>query len=313
MKKIIAVLLTCVLLVTVVTACSSHSHVATGIWMADAVGHWKSCDECDEKTEVVDHTLGDDSRCTVCNSEVMDWGDSISVYTFDEYDTIVRMAEYGTDNNLITETVNDYVYDSNGNVLSVKEYVDGRLNSELECAVIDGESVDKLYTYYNEDGSKFINEYDDNGNVIKLVDYDSDGNITFESLSEYTQTDDGEWYESKCTENYNDGMKIEATYNDRNDNLTRVIYDAEGNITASERWEYTYDGDKTASVKEYSDDILITETVYKYVTDGDGGTYGFPETVTTYNEDCSKTVCVYDENDEVVSETSYDASGNVIE
>ena len=313
MKKIIAAVLTCILLVTVMTACASHSHVTTGIWMADAVGHWKSCDECDEKTETANHTLGDDSLCTVCNSEIIDWDDGTSVYTFDEYDNIVRSAEYDTDNHLITETVNDYVYDANGNVMSAKEYIDGRLNSERECDVINGESVDKRYTYYNEDGSKFINEYDDNGNVIKLVDYDTDGNVTLEVLSVYTQTDDGEWYESKRTENYNDGTKIEATYNDRDDNLTHVVYDAEGNITASERWEYTYDGEKTVSVKEYANDKLIAEKVYKYVTDGDGGTFGFPETVITYNEDGSKTVCVYDENDELVSEISYDASGNVIE
>ncbi len=37
------------------------------------------------------------------------------------------------------------------------------------------------------------------------------------------------------------------------------------------------------------------------------------EIVTTYNEDGSKTVCVYGENDKLVSEMKYDASGKVIE
>lgn len=37
------------------------------------------------------------------------------------------------------------------------------------------------------------------------------------------------------------------------------------------------------------------------------------ETIVDYNEDGSKKVCVYNENDELLSETQYDASGNVVE
>ena len=92
-----------------------------------------------------------------------------------------------------------------------------------------------------------------------------------------------------------------------------MIYDADGNVTSTESWEYTYDDNGFITrEKAYADGVLNTETVYKIVIEDDG-MFSYPETVTTYNEDGSKTVCVYDENDELISETKYDASGNVVE
>ena len=127
-----------------------------------------------------------------------------------------------------------------------------------------------------------------------------------------TQNDDGEWYESEATESHSDGKKIEAKYNEYGDTTSRVIYDADGNVTSSETWEYTYDDNGFITTKkEYVDGMLNTQTVYKIVVEDDG-ILGYPETVTTYNEDGSKTVCVYDEYNELVSETKYDASGNVV-
>ncbi len=311
MKKFTAILMA-LIMIAALTACSSHSHTETGNWEVDAAEHWKVCGECGEKTQTGEHTLNDESKCTVCNSEIMDWGDSASVFTYDEHDNIVRTAEYDADGQLVSETVSEYAYDANGNLLKCKETVDGRLNSETEYTVSDGESIDAKYTQYNEDGSKFINEYDGNGNVIKLIDYDAEGNVTLQADSEYAQKSDGEWYEKSATETYTDGTKIETEYDEQHNATSRLVYDADGNVTTTEKWEYTYDeSGLIAKEKEYADGTLCKEIAYKIVAEDDG-VFSYPETVTTYNEDGSKTVCVYDENNEVISETTYDASGKVI-
>lgn len=312
MKRITAMLMVLVI-IAAMTACSSHTHTEDENWEADSVGHWKVCKECGEKTQTGDHTLNDNSKCTVCASDILVWDDSVSVYSYDKYENIIRMADYDTDGKLISETVNEYEYDTNGNITKGKEYIDGKLSSETEYTVSDGESISAKYTQYNEDGSKFVNKYDSYGNVIVLIDYDAEGNVSLQINSEYAENDDGEWYEKSATEIYGDGTKIEAEYNEHGDNTSRVIYGADGSITSTESWEYTYDDNGFATTeKAYVDGVLNTETVYKIVIEDDG-MFSYPETVTTYDKDGSKTVCVYDENDELVSETKYDASGNVVE
>lgn len=312
MKKF-TVLLMALVMVAAMTACSSHTHTEGENWVADSTGHWKVCKECGEKIQTGNHTLNDESKCTVCASEIMAWEDSVSVYTYDEYENIIRMAEYDADGKLISETVNEYEYDANGNVTKGKEYTDGKLSSETEYIVSDGESISAKYTQYNEDGSKFVNEYDGYGNVIVLIDCDAEGNVNLQANYEYAKNDDGEWYKKSATESYSDGTKIKAEYDEHENNLSCVNYDADGNVAFTEDWEYTYaDNGFVATEKNYVDGVLNTETVYKIITEEDG-IFNYPETVTNYNEDGSKTVCVYDENGETVSETNYDAFNNVIE
>lgn len=333
MKKLFAIMLACAMLISVMTACSEpstgggetkdpgtettptttalqHSHTESEDWVVDSVSHWKTCEGCDEKLQSGNHTLNDESKCTVCGSELIDWGDYLSIYTYDEHDNPIRMADYDADGKLLTETVYDYEYDSDGNLKKSKETIDGRLNCETEYTVSDGESIEAKYTQYNEDGSYFINEYDGNGNVVKLIDYDAKGNVTLQTDSEYAQNGDGEWYEVSRTEVYADGTKIEAEYNEYGDNTGRTVYDADGNVESTESWEYTYDGNgNKVEMKYYQDGNLSEETLYKTVTDEDYS-ITYPETITTYNEDGSKTVCVYDENGDLVSEEHYDAEKN---
>ena len=191
MKKIIAMLMALVM-IAAMTACSSHTHTEDENWKADSTGHWKVCKECGEKTQTGDHILNDESKCTVCASDIMTWDDSVSVYSYDKYDNIIRMAEYDADGKLISETVNEYEYDTNGNITKGKEYIDGKLSSETEYTVSDGESISAKYTQYNEDGSKFVNEYDSYGNVIVLIDYDAEGNVNLQANYEYAENGDGE-------------------------------------------------------------------------------------------------------------------------
>lgn len=312
MKKLIAIILT-LIMVTAMTACTAHSHTETENWEVDSTGHWKVCQECGEKAQSGDHTLNDESKCTVCGVEILEWDDSVSVHTFDEYGNLTRLADYDTHGELISDVVFKYEYDADGNITNTKEYIDGQFANESEFVVNDSENYIAKYTQYNEDGSMFINEYDSYGNITVLISYDAEGNVDLQTDSQYAQDAEGEWYESACTEVYGDGMKIEVEYNEQGDATSRLIYDADGNVTSDESWEYTYDENGfTTTMKEYVDGVLATEMIYKIVTEDDG-MFGYPETVTTYHEDGGKTVCVYDEFDDLISETKYDASGNVIE
>lgn len=311
MKKRFVLATICALQLGLMTACSLHSHTETGNWNMDVTQHWKVCDECGEKTQVGKHTFDEAARCTECNSEVYEWGETVGVYTYDEYENIIRMAEYDMEGVLLSEIVNVYEYDDDGNMMSAKEYFDGELSCETEYYVSD--DISSRSIQYYGDGSKSVTENDQFGNCVLLVSYDVDGNEDMRAVSEFAENSEGGWYENACTETYSDGTKIEAEYNEYGANIARVLYDADGNITAEESWEYEYDADGNVTlVKEYLNDKLVEESIYKLLVEADG-TMNYPETVTTYEEDGGKTVCVYNENDDLLSETKYDASGNVIE
>lgn len=312
MNKLFSVALSLVMILAVMTACSSHTHTEGENWEADPTGHWKLCGECGEKTRSGEHTLNDESRCTVCGSEIMKWEEAVSVFTYDSHENIIRMAGYDADGNLRSENVNKYEYDDNGCLTKAEEYVDGQFFTASEYTVRDGESILTKFTHYNEDGSKFFNEYDIYGNVTVIIDYDAEGNVNLQSNSRYTENSDGRWYRAACTEIYSDGTKIEEEYEKSGFTTSRVVYDADGSITSTESWEYTYDENGYITTeKAYVEGVLETQTVYKTATDN-GNVYSYPETVTTYYGDGSKTVCVYNEFNELVSETNYDASGNAV-
>lgn len=312
--KRIALIFSCMMILGAMTACAGgHTHTENDKWETDSKEHWKQCDDCEEKTEIGEHTLNDESKCTVCGSEIIDFGDTVSVYTYDEQGNITRIAEYDAENNLVSDIANEFEYDSDGNILKEAQYIDGKLCGEAEYTVADGESIPTKYTGYYEDGSKYVNEYDSYGNNAKMISYNADGTVELQIESQYAQGTDGEWYEVNRTESYSDGTKIECEYNEQTDILTRVCYDADGNKSRTETWEYTYGADGNKSTEKYYVEGVITQEMEYAVVSEDGGTYCYPETIVDYNEDGSKKVCVYSENDELLSETQYDASGNVLE
>ena len=214
---------------------------------------------------------------------------------------------------MTSELAYENQYDSNGCVIYAKEYSNGRLSAETEYTVIDGESQPTKYIYYAEDGTKFVNEYDSHGNVTVLIDYDAEGNESLRSESQYAENGYGEWYEAACTDFNSDGTKVERVYDEHGSVITYVHYEADGTISANQSWEYTYDEETgfTATEKAYVDGVLVSESIYKIVVTEDYS-LGYPETVITYHEDGSYTVCVYNESDEILSETNYDAEGNII-
>lgn len=312
-KKYFTILLASFVATVSLTACA-EKHEKLGEWEVDVNEHWKGCSLCDEKFDEAEHTFNEEGACTVCGSEVYDFGDFKMLYLYTEKGDFLKSAEYDLDGNVITETDYKYEYGFNGNITRVQIYTDDVLIEEDLYKSVDGEDVLHECIYYNEDGTKFTNEYDDFGNIVKVLSYTADGEIDVDSTSEYSLDEYGEWYESKNVSIYSSGIKTESEYDRFGENITNIVYNAEGEIESSLAWdtEYNEDGD-IISQKQYSDGVLISESVYKKLELEDGEGYvNFPETVTEYGEDGGRTVTVYDENDEVVSLTVYDADGNVI-
>lgn len=300
-NQLLSVLLSCVMIATVLSGCSdSHTHQLPDDWNVDLTHHRKACTDCGETVENAEHTLDEDDRCTVCGAKVVDWGDSKSLYLYNDNGDMLKTVDYDLDGKVITETTYQYEYDSDGLLTGSTTTTDGVLVEKYTYTAIDGESVVSRYISYADDGTKFTNDYDKYGNVILLVSYDAEGNVDYRSESEYALSSDGEWYEVKCTSTEQDGYVTVGTFSE-DDQIGLVRYDSEGNIEYSYAWEYTYDNNgNRQTMKFYCDDVLKEETIYKTVTTEDESTT-YPETVTEYHEDGTKTVTTYDENGEVIS------------
>ena len=310
MKKITLTLLVTCLLVACFSACG-HSHTPGKYQVSGPLTHETACAECNEIYTKDNHSLNDESVCTVCGAEVWKMDEGYLLYTYDEHGNMTLNAEYDLNGNAITQTVFTHSYDKQGNLVKTVETIDKKLNSESYYTVKNGESLLNLYIGYMEDG-KFTNEYDENGNPVKLVSYDKDDNVLETSVSEYKKTPDGEWYEYKYTTTYADGSKIVAEYDTFGNNTYLERFDANGTLLSTERWENVYgEGDMMESQKYYVDDVLKSESVFKTVEKEDF-TINFPEIVTEYTEDGGKTVTVYNEDNEIIGQTTYDREGNIV-
>ena len=306
MKKLLTQIVPCVFLVALLTACG-HTHSPADGWELNAKEHWQSC-ECGETLNTAAHTLDESSVCTACGAEIQDFGDFVDVSTYSEYGDPLRMTSYDANGGVTSDMRYEYEYDADGNKLSHKYYGDGVL---MEEAVYEaGEPVQ--YTSYYEDGTKNVSEYDEDGNVVSTVFYDADGTVSSTTESEYAYTADGESYEAKNTMTDFEGAKYIGEYNEQGDQTAWIYYDAEGNLVTEERYEFEYDeeGDLRAK-RTYVDGALTEELLYTTVIYGNGW-MSYPSTVIDYASDGSKTVTEYDENDEIVSVTTYDAAGNEI-
>lgn len=308
-----SLLAACGVIAMLLTGCAGgHTHQASDIWEADPDSHWKTCSDCGQVLEKGAHTPDDSDICTVCNAQVIDWGYSKSVYQFNEYGECTRAAEYDEGGALTAETVCTYEYDADGNLLYCATAVDGVLEDETNYTLIGGESTIREYVYYMDDGTKSVSAYDENGNITLTVFYDADGNEYSRTESEYALSADGMWYETVNRSTEADGSVYVMEFSEMGDQTGSTRYDAEGNFLWRESWAYTYDENGNwETMQYYYNDVLTKETVYATVTTEDGS-MTYPETVTEYEESGAKTVTVYDENDQILRQTQYDAAGKVI-
>ena len=312
------IIISAVLAASLLAGCGAqvdgHKHTAQGNWDWNAKEHWDTC-ECGEQMEAAEHKLGDDLICTGCGAEVwaMDDG-SADIYAYDQYGKILRYAYFDAEGNMVSESRYENEYDDAGNLLVSRFYSDGVLqNEDLYEANANGEYLLVKSTMFYDGGST-VNEYDENGNMVHVLDSDDAGNVNGEGWHEYVMDADGVFYESKYTERLPEGGKLEAQYNPMGDIIVRVWYDENDNETRVDTWEYEYNEEGQSDwEKQYTDGVLVYEiTGYAEYSNSDFS-MRYPECIIEYYEDGTRLEQKYGSTGEVETETTYGANGDVEE
>lgn len=309
------IIISAVLAAALLAGCGGgHKHTAQGDWDWNGKEHWNIC-ECGEKMDAAAHKLGDDMVCTKCGAEVWQMDDgSADVYSYDQFGNTQRYACFDAEGNMVSESRYENEYDDAGNLLSARFYSDGVLqNEDTYEANANGEYVLVKSTMYY-DGGCTVNEYDEYGNMVHMADTDEAGNVEAESWYEYAMDADGGFYESKYTERLPEGGKLEAQYNILGDILVRVWYDEAGNETRVDTWDYGYnDEGREAWQKQYTDGVLVYEITGYGEYSNSEFSMRYPECIIEYYEDGTRLEQKYGSNGEVETETSYSATGDVVE
>lgn len=96
----------------------------------------------------------------------------------DQYYNNLSETEYDADGKVTSETVYEYTFDSNNNVIYTRSYLNGVLFQEIEGAYDeDGCVYDaKVITYY-PDGSKNVYISDADPETVSNITYDAQGNV----------------------------------------------------------------------------------------------------------------------------------------
>ncbi len=279
-------------------------------WDRDAKEHWRPGAD-GEKLDAAAHTLEEDV-CTVCGSGIVDFGESVYVYNYNEHEDQIRNSAY-ENGVLVTDWVTEYEYDDAGNYVSVKYYENGTLYQVDGYTVnADGENVIFKCTNYFE-GSYTTTEYDEHGNASIDYCYDADGVQTEEIHYEYELDENGDYYIFRSTyaDLQNNTTTVEC-FNVQGDVISNVFYQGEEQVEAS-YYEYRYDEEGRTIYVGTSDDKMLLEEVFYGVFEETDGWYTYMQKYVIYKEDGTKTVTEFNENEEPINKTVYDAEGNVIQ
>ena len=306
MKKLLPLLLTAFLLLT--AACAEEVVFPALDWETDHLNHWQ-LDASGAIINQSEHAIGDVWRCTICNSEVLDWGDSIDVTDYDAYGNVVRCTNYGAEGEMNQQITHVLTYNEDGVVLRDTEYYDGVLIHEAVYTVNEnGEQLPVDATTWFDDGTHSINRYDEHGNCVYSASYDVNGVVDCETFSEYAPIEDewfGLWYyECKTTTRFASGETFYTETNEHGDMIRTLNTYADGTAWSDYSYEYTYKGGDKAQVRTYTQGKLVGEDKYN--------DEGALIEETEYLEDGGKTVYIYDDNGDLVSSTTYGADGSII-
>ena len=192
--------------------------------------------------------------------------------------------------------------------------------------------------YYNSDGkisSYDVIEYDENGNFVKVEEYDADNKLVY--IGESTYDDKGNEVLYVETEYESEGefrYKTEYEYDEKNQLIRETSYFEDGTVAEYYTYEYDSNGNRIHAVNTAPDGELYLETVTEYDDKGrvtkhytkvEG--YGDWVQVYEYNGDFIEKVCTYsdgetvdrtdvyaykDQNPDLIETIScYDASNNL--
>ena len=173
------------------------------------------------------------------------------------------------------DIIHEDFYDENGNnwgSADVEYYPNGNKRSE---------------TYYREDGTYYVKEYDENGKFLKRTNYNSDGSIYYYEINEYDQNGNMTMNASYYGDDNSLRMYLKFEYNEDDYKIYMEQYDSlryrKEVYTEQSQWkdntyswtikyndnytiEYTYASEGTDS---YLDGDKNIKTSYSYSSSGD--------------------------------------------
>lgn len=195
------------------------------------------------------------------------------VYEYNENGDSIGYVYYDEEGNELESYRSEYITDEEGNLTGEKVYENGELVQEYVYSEGSDEEEDYLYASqmatYSEDGSKYVEHYDEYGDTVKEISYDSEGKELYNYDLEYIYDDEG--------------------------NLTSTEKKQEGVLKVRVVYEYDKQGDPV-SEKTYEEGKLVTEVFYSSTDE-----YYYESKVVTHHEDGSSTVEEFDENGELIS------------
>ena len=195
-----------------------------------------------------------------------------------------------------------------------------------------------LSEIYSFDFGTVLTQYDDQGNSILEMFYDTDGNLETCTVWVYTYDEAGNilletetvdgvivrqatyapdpaggTYLSKETQYNDDGSWDEYEYDVWYNQTLWVSYAPDGSKLVTIRNVYECDdAGNTLLQKTFEDDVLTSEIEYAYA-DTLFGSYTYPAKETTYYPDGSRLITEYNEDFEVISTIYLDANGNPVD
>lgn len=300
---------------TTVTETTAGEHIHTGVdgWDRDPKDHWQVC-ECGEILEHGAHELEDEIHCTICGSEVWifeDGGANIMNHT--EEGRFARSTTYDADGNIENDLVMKQEYDEAGNLVKEFEYQDGRLASESIFGInIDGMAYASKCTTYWEEGGYVINEYNEYNDLIAMYSYAADDTLEHDGFFEYADHPYGGRYEIKAKEtDYLNGISWECEYNEYEDCISRVLTDADGNVTVSQTHEYSYAEDGLLLDYKTWEFGNLSEEYYYEFTQTEDYDINYVKTHVKHFDDGTKCVTEMDCDGMELVKTYYGKDGSV--
>ena len=235
---------------------------------------------------------------------------------YDINDNLVSSIHYGTDGEIKEEVNNEYALNDDGDYYRT-------LRVALDA---DGIKQETAYTQYED--ISYDREYDADGNLIseEIWEYGynaegkpdwvkryENGTLVYEIVNFAVFTD--EWditsrYPENEVEYYEDGSRLERFNGTNTEPELETVYNADGSVSHVRRYVYElFDNGNWKRIQVYQNEVLMFDT--EYVMDAEN-IWSYKATMTEYLDDGTKIIFEYDENEELMNQTHYDASGNVL-
>lgn len=220
--------------------------------------------------------------------------------------------------------------DADGNITTSYVYQYNEKGEQIRCertSIWEDITGTSIRTYIEE------YEYDANGNKIKEISY-YDGEDTPEKIIEYTYDEEGKQLSEKEYENDSIVSLIALTYDSDKNMIKKIFYDENNTLVLTR--EYTYDSDKNLieEIGYDEDGAEYMKATYEYNDMGDivsesfdysdklASIYGYTNSLDKYEYDdknrlslltvyaddqlAFKVITEYDDNDNILKETTYD-------